>query len=85
MGLLPLLLSEFHPEDIFNAFECGLFFSLLPHKRVPHGGKRGKHRITMLVCANMARSEMILLASNWKVSEGKVFQACEVPSMDRQT
>jgi hypothetical protein len=33
MGMLPLLLSEFHPEDILNAFECGLF-SAYSHKKL---------------------------------------------------
>jgi hypothetical protein len=31
-GMLPSLLSEYCPKDIFNADECALFFNLLPDK-----------------------------------------------------
>jgi hypothetical protein len=68
--VLLLCLSEFYPEDIFNAYERGLLFSLLPHKTCVfkgescHGGKRSKDRITAFVSVNLDRSENIPLAVN---------------------
>jgi hypothetical protein len=59
VGILPSLLSEYCPKDIFNANQCGLFSSVLPDKTCAskdgscHGGKRSKSRITVLLCANM--------------------------------
>jgi hypothetical protein len=32
MRVLPSFPNVFYPKDIFNAGECGLFFSLLPDK-----------------------------------------------------
>jgi hypothetical protein len=32
MEALPSLQYEYHPKDIFNADECGFFFSLLPSR-----------------------------------------------------
>jgi hypothetical protein len=28
-GMLPVLIREYEPKDIFNAVECGLFYNLL--------------------------------------------------------
>ena len=57
--LLPQLLAEFSPEDIYNTDETGLFYKLQPDKSLAYkdedgrGGKRSKARITVLTTANM--------------------------------
>ena len=56
---LPALLSEFQPDDIFNANETGLFWKCLPDKTLHlkgeacSGGEKSTDRITVLVCSNM--------------------------------
>lgn len=53
------ILSEYDPDDIFNADETALFFKLLPERTLTvkgekcKGGKRSKERITVLFCCNM--------------------------------
>lgn len=48
----------YHPDDIFNADETGLFFKCLPDKTLSfkdepcHGGKNSKERITVLLGSN---------------------------------
>jgi hypothetical protein len=44
MEVLPSLLSEYDPKDIFNADECGLFFNLLPGKT--HAFKGGSCHVS---------------------------------------
>ena len=57
------LLQRYHPNDVFNADETGLFWRLLPDKTHTArgekctGGKKSKERITVLVCANMTGTE----------------------------
>ncbi|XP_060065142.1 tigger transposable element-derived protein 6-like [Ylistrum balloti] len=51
---LRVILSEYQPQDIFNADETGIFFRLLPNRTLDfkgtdcHGGKRSKERQTLL-------------------------------------
>jgi hypothetical protein len=68
MGALPSLQNKYHPKDMFNADECGLFFSqLLSHHntlskmKAVVGGKKNKERITVLKCTNMDESEKMSL------------------------
>jgi hypothetical protein len=60
-GMLPSLLSECNSNEIINAYECGLFFSLLPHRisTFKDGGKRNNIIITELVWENMDGCEMM--------------------------
>ena len=64
---LPSLLSEFSPDNIFNADETSLFWKCLPDKTLSmkgekcSGGKKSKERITVLVCANMSWTEKVPL------------------------
>ena len=57
------LLNRYHPDDIFNADETGLFYKMLPEKTLSmkgtdcNGGKRSKERLTVLVCSNMTGSD----------------------------
>lgn len=56
---LPLLLSTYAEQDIFNADEFGLFYAALPEKTLSLqgerclGGKQSKQRLTVLACANL--------------------------------
>jgi hypothetical protein len=80
MGVLPSLLSEYHPKDVFNGDECELFSNLLPDKTYAfkgescHGGKRSKDRITVLVCTNMDGSEKMPLLVNGKSEKLRCFK-----------
>ena len=77
---LKTLLSEYNPNDIFNADETGLFFRLLPDKTLDfkgadcHGGKCSKDRLTVLVCANMSGSEKIPLYVIGKAKNPRCFK-----------
>jgi hypothetical protein len=57
MEVLPSLLNECHPKDIFNGNECVLFFRLTLENTYAfpdescHQSKRSKERITVLVCS----------------------------------
>lgn len=74
------ILTEFKPDNIFNADETGLFFKLLPEKTLEYkgvdcsGGKRSKERITVLVCANMSGSEKIPLLVIGKSANPRCFK-----------
>jgi hypothetical protein len=66
--VLPPLPRENHPKDIFNADECWLFFSLLPHKYAfkdgrCHEGTKHKDKITVFVCAHSLSEKMPLLTT----------------------
>ena len=62
-SVLPRILKEYQPKDIFNADETGFFYKLLPNKTYTYkgdqcsGGKKSKERLTVMVCANMDGSE----------------------------
>lgn len=64
---LPDILSEYGPNNIFNADETGLFFRCLPDRTLAFkgeqcsGGKLSKERITVLVGANMSGNEKLPL------------------------
>lgn len=55
---IPALISGYHPKDIFNADETGLFFRALPHRSLVakgdqcKGGKEAKERISILFCVS---------------------------------
>jgi hypothetical protein len=61
------LMQGKNPKDIFNLDETGLFYQCLPDKTLTlknqkcNGGKLSKHRITVLVGANMDGSEKLPL------------------------
>ena len=55
---LPGIMSGFHPDDVFNCDETGLFFRALPDKTLAQrtqnvkGGKQSKERLTVLLCCS---------------------------------
>ena len=64
---LPLLLSQFKPEDVYNIDETGLFYKMTPDKSFTFkgekctGGKKAKERLTILVGAGMDGEKLPLL------------------------
>ena len=62
---LPALLENYHPQDVFNADETGLFYRCLPNKTHSFkgdkcsGGKKSKERVTLLLAANMTGTEKL--------------------------
>lgn len=58
--ILKDLIKDYHPDNIFNADESGLFFKSLPESTLffknerCEGGKKSKERITLLFAANMS-------------------------------
>lgn len=77
---LPEMLKKYHPKDIFNADETGLFFQLLPDHTYTfkgdqcHGGKRSKQRLTVLLAANMDGSEKLPLLVIGKYRKPRCFK-----------
>ncbi|XP_037811648.1 tigger transposable element-derived protein 6-like [Lucilia sericata] len=61
--LLPSLLAEYEPHNIFNADETGLFFKCAPDRTMAfksekcHGGKHSKERLSILFTVNITGSE----------------------------
>jgi len=59
----PKLREGFSDQDVFNADETGLFYSLMPDKTLKFkdekciGGKLSNERVTVLVCANLLGTE----------------------------
>lgn len=64
-NVLPRILKEYEPKDIYSANEFGLFFNLLPDNSMTHGieycngEKCSKQRITVLLACNMDGSEKL--------------------------
>jgi hypothetical protein len=79
-GVLPLLLSEYHPKDIFHAEECGLFLSLVPDKTHAfkdenvHEVSRSIYEITVLIFANMNGYEKMPLLVTAKSETPRCFK-----------
>ncbi|XP_041361034.1 tigger transposable element-derived protein 4-like [Gigantopelta aegis] len=77
---LPNYLAVFHPKDIFNADETGLFYKLVPQRTLQlkgeqcHGGKKSKDRITLLVTANMTGTEKLKLLVIGKSAKPRCFK-----------
>ncbi|XP_050064726.1 tigger transposable element-derived protein 4-like [Aphis gossypii] len=68
--ILPNLLKDYSPEDIYNADEFGLFFKLMSNKSLVmkdetcHGGKLSKDRLTVLTCSNWSGTDKLKLLLN---------------------
>ena len=62
---LPSLLSSYHPRDVYNIDETGLFYRLMPDRTFAlrgdecHGSKKYKDRITLLLGCNMDGSDKL--------------------------
>lgn len=77
---LPNLMHNYHPNDIFNADEFGLFYKLLPNKSLMfkgemcYEGKMSKDRLSVLACANMTGSEKLPILVVGKVVKPRCFR-----------
>ena len=74
--LLPKLLEEYSPDDIYNADETGLFYKLQPKKSLVfkdedgRSGKCLKSRITVLPVTNMSGTQKLkhlVINNSWKL------------------
>ncbi|GFU40003.1 tigger transposable element-derived protein 4 [Trichonephila clavipes] len=78
--VLPSLLQDYAPEDVYNADEFGLFFKLLPDKsfvfknETCHGGKLSKERLTVLACTNATGTHKIKLVVIGKSRSPRCFK-----------
>ena len=84
--LLPVL-QHYKAEDVFNADDTGLYWSLLPDKthsvagETCSGGKKSKERVTILVCINMNGSERCPLLTIGKFKCPRYFTGiCHLPT-----
>ncbi|XP_060851677.1 tigger transposable element-derived protein 4-like [Rhopalosiphum padi] len=80
--ILPNLLKDYSPENIYNADEFGLFFKLMPDKSLVmkdetcHGGKLSKDRLTVLTCSNWSGTDklkLLVIAQNRAWMTGSLF------------
>jgi DDE superfamily endonuclease/Tc5 transposase DNA-binding domain/CENP-B N-terminal DNA-binding domain len=57
------LLSQYRPEDVYNADETGLFFQMIPNQTLAtkpvKGKKKDKERITILLCTNATGTDKL--------------------------
>ena len=83
--VLQPLLRQFSADNIFNLDEAGLFWRLLPNKTMSFrgerctGGKKSKHRITLLIGANMSGTEKFPLLAVGKSNRPRAFKNKEIP------
>ena len=83
--VLQPLLRQFSADDVFNLDETGLFWRLLPNKTMSFrgerctGGKKSKHRITLLIGANMSGTEKFPLLAVGKSNRPRAFKNKEIP------
>ncbi|XP_030047942.1 tigger transposable element-derived protein 4-like [Microcaecilia unicolor] len=65
VSVLPSILNEYAPRDIFNADETGLYWRAIPDgtlafkQATPTGSKASKERLTILLCCNMDGGEKL--------------------------
>ncbi|KAH9131546.1 hypothetical protein LEN26_007683 [Aphanomyces euteiches] len=70
MQSIAILVQDYHPDDIFNCDETGLFWRDLPTKSLImsgescKGGKKSKDRVTVLLTASATGEKMPLLIIN---------------------
>ena len=83
--ILQPLLRQFSADDVFNLDETGLFWRLLPNKTMSFrgerctGGKKSKHRITLLIGANMSGTEKFPFLAVGKSNRPRAFKNKEIP------
>ena len=81
--ILPSLLSQFSPDDVYNGDETGLFYKCLPDKtflmkgETCNGGKQSKERLTVLVAVNMSGKEKLPLLVIGKYLKPRCFKGVQ--------
>lgn len=79
-NVLPSLLLDYAPEDVYNADEFGLFYKLMPDKsfvfknETCHGGKMSKERLTVLACTNSTGTHKLKLVVIGKSRSPRCFK-----------
>lgn len=67
--------DDYTEDEIFNIDEYSLFYKQMPESTLKFksetyvGGKLSKHRVTVLVGANMTGIEKRKFSCNWKVEK----------------
>ena len=80
---LPGIMSGFHPDDIFNCDETGLFFRALPDRtQNVKGGKQSKERFTVLLCS--ATGEKLKPLVIGKTERPRAFKGIKVDQLQVQ-
>ena len=83
--VLQPLLRQFYTDDDFILDETGLFWRFLPNKTMSSmgeqwtGGKKSKHRITLLAGANMSGTEKFPLLAIGKSNRPRDFKNKVIP------
>ena len=79
---LPKLLEKYHPDDIFNCDETGLYWRGISdrgyhvknnNEKHPSGGKVPKERLTIMPTANMSGTEKLPLLAIGKFNKPRCF------------
>ncbi|KAK3098872.1 hypothetical protein FSP39_023876 [Pinctada imbricata] len=77
---LPTFLPSYHPDDIYNADETGIYFRALPDGTLTFktdnsgGSKKSKERVTVLVCTNMTGTDKRKLLVIGKSKDPRCFR-----------
>ncbi len=77
---LNTIITDYSPDDIFNADETGMFYRMMPDKTLEfksvdcNGGKQSKERLTVMVCANMSGNEKLPLFVIGKAMKPRCFK-----------
>ena len=83
--VLPDILKDYAPKDIFNADETGIYFKALPdgtlcfRSEEISGSKKNKERLTVMVAANMDGSEKLPLLVVGKSKSPRCFRGISLP------
>ena len=85
--VLPQLLREYKPDDIYNADETGLYHQATPDGSLCYayqklnGSKKAMDRITVLCCANMTGSDKAKLLVIWKSKKPCCFKHIDLDTL----
>lgn len=87
-NILPEIIKNYHPNNIFNADETALFYKCMPNRTMTFrnekcfGGKFSKERVTILLGANMSGTEKLKLLVIGKSKSPRCFKNIkELPVM----
>ncbi|CAF1281361.1 unnamed protein product [Adineta ricciae] len=84
---LPKILEGYHPANIYNCDETGLFFKLKPDRSLVldtndcKGGKKAKDRYTILLCANWAGMDKMKPVVIGKAAKPRCFKNMDITKL----
>jgi hypothetical protein len=79
-AVLPKMLENWDPKDVYNCDESGLFFKMLPNRTMHtkgekcHGSKKSKERVTVMFCSNLDGSDKYKLTVIGKFKNPRCFK-----------